>query len=152
MITENDIQMAQKKWGDSLIKIGSLKSEPNSCRDYATLTLKKLYAFERGEILFKPTKATDIAFRSDLNGSLSYFIGNDDNYPEDNGFALNPWTKVQFENKIYKCLPNSAIVMGYYHFTDLNNKITTVEYTFGYTLIGNDLKINLHHSSLPYNN
>mgnify|MGYP003323348530 FL=1 len=44
-----------------------------------------------------------------------------------------------------------ALAMGNYFFTDLNGNKTKVEYTFAY--IKNDageLKIILHHSSLPY--
>ena len=44
-----------------------------------------------------------------------------------------------------------ALAMGNYFFTDLNGNKTKVEYTFAYIKhdIG-DLKIILHHSSLPY--
>jgi len=149
MITQNGIELVQKKWGDALIKIGLLKNHESSL-SFTTDALKHLYAFENGDILFKPTKATDIAFRSNFEGALSYFIGSNNNFPEDKGFALNPWTKVTFENKILNLKKKSALVMGYYHFTDLNNNITTVEYTFGYILVNGELKINLHHSSLPF--
>lgn len=42
--------------------------------------------------------------------------------------------------------------MGNYYFTDANtNKEIKVEYTFGYIKDKDgNLKINLHHSSLPY--
>ena len=46
---------------------------------------------------------------------------------------------------------NRAIAMGNYYFTDLNGDEAKVEYTFGYKLIGDDLRIDLHHSSFPYN-
>jgi hypothetical protein len=46
---------------------------------------------------------------------------------------------------------NSALAMGNYFFTETNGNEVKVEYTFGYFLDNNDnLKINLHHSSLPY--
>jgi len=150
MISKNDIDKVQKKWGDSLIAIGSTKSNPEESKQIARSALHSLYAFENGDILFKPTKATIKAFRSDFEGSLSYFIGSNQNFSEDQGFALNPWVKVDFENKIYNLTENSAQAMGYYHFTDLEGKITTVEYTFGYILVNGELKINIHHSSLPY--
>ena len=43
------------------------------------------------------------------------------------------------------------MAMGNYYFTGPDGKETKVEYTFGY-IIGKDgkLKINLHHSSLPF--
>ena len=41
--------------------------------------------------------------------------------------------------------------MGNYHFIDDKNKSLKVEYTFGFIKIkNNELRINLHHSSLPY--
>merc|ERR1711988_15146 len=40
--------------------------------------------------------------------------------------------------------------MGNYFFTDPDGNDVKVEYTFGYFLAGSDLRINLHHSALPY--
>ena len=46
---------------------------------------------------------------------------------------------------------NIAIAMGNYYFTDLEGVKTKVEYTFVYKQNNEgDLKIILHHSSLPY--
>ena len=43
--------------------------------------------------------------------------------------------------------------MGNYYFTDMEDKKTKVEYTFGFYLSKTgELKINLHHSSLPFKN
>ena len=47
--------------------------------------------------------------------------------------------------------PGRALAMGNYFFTDLKGNEAKVEYTFGYKLVGDDLKIDLHHSSFPYN-
>jgi len=83
---------------------------------------------------------------------LSYFIGGNAEYPEDKGFALQPWTKVRFENATLLLEENRALAMGNYFFTDLNGDETKVEYTFGYVK-GEDgsLNIDVHHSSLPFN-
>ena len=43
-----------------------------------------------------------------------------------------------------------AIAMGNYFFTDTEGNEAKVEYTFGYKLIGDHLKIDVHHSSFPY--
>ena len=40
--------------------------------------------------------------------------------------------------------------MGNYFFTDLEGSEAKVEYTFGYKAIDGDLKIDVHHSSFPY--
>jgi len=45
------------------------------------------------------------------------------------------------------------LAMGNYFFTDSSGTAVKVEYTFGYIRGNNgNLKINLHHSSLPYKN
>ncbi|WP_232517361.1 hypothetical protein [Aquimarina aggregata] len=47
---------------------------------------------------------------------------------------------------------NRALAMGNYFFTDINGQDTKVEYTFGYRKDTNGkLKIDVHHSSLPFN-
>ena len=82
---------------------------------------------------------------------MSYFIAGDDRAcTEDKGFAIQPWTKVRFENTGIILEEKRAIAMGNYFFTDLNGDEAKVEYTFGYQLQGDVLKIDLHHSSFPY--
>jgi len=40
--------------------------------------------------------------------------------------------------------------MGNYYFKSNSSDIIKVEFTFGYKLVNGKLKIDLHHSSLPY--
>ena len=110
-----------------------------------------MYNFDDGSVQFKPTKAADSQFRNDLKGALSYFVADDSDYNEDGGFAINPWTKVEFQNNSINIYNDIAIAMGNYFFTDLNGGKTKVEYSFVYKKndLG-ELKIILHHSSLPY--
>jgi hypothetical protein len=80
-------------------------------------------------------------------------VGGSPEFPEDNGFALQPWGKVRFENAGIIVSEKTALAMGNYFFTDYNDVETKVEYTFGYRKAENGkLKINLHHSSLPFQN
>ena len=113
--------------------------------------INKMYNYENGIVQFKPTKASDSQFRGDVKAALSYFIGSDSDFIEDKGFALNPWVKVDFENNSINIINDIAIAMGNYFFTDNDGGKTKVEYSFVYKKndIG-DLKIILHHSSLPY--
>jgi len=112
-----------------------------------------LYAYQTGQVLFKPTKAADIKFRMTKAGALSYFIGDNKDFPEDKGFALEPWTNVRFENAGIYINGDVAVAMGKYFFTPLKGDIVKVEYTFGYVEDdGGNPKIFLHHSSLPYPN
>ena len=114
--------------------------------------IDSLYGFDNGEVLFKPTKAKDQQFRLTFEGAQSYFIGGNQHFSEDNGFALQPWTNVRFENASVILNEKSAIAMGNYFFTQVDGNEVKVEYTFGYFVDKQgQLKINLHHSSLPFN-
>ena len=152
MITLDNIENIQKEWGDSLVKLGSLKSNKEACNNEADTLINKLYGYNNGTVLFKPTKAKDNQFRLTFEGAKSYFIGENSNFYEDKGFALQPWTNVRFENASVVLKKDSAIAMGNYFFTENNGNEVKVEYTFGYFLSEKkNLKINLHHSSLPFN-
>ncbi len=151
MITKDQVVQAQNTWGAGVVKIGSLKNQRTDCESYASEFLDKLYAFELGTVLFKPTKCEIEQFRPTKAQALSYFIaGNDRACNEDKGFAINPWTKVRFENAGIILDEKRAIAMGNYFFTDLDGNEAKVEYTFGYKLVDGELKIDVHHSSFPY--
>ena len=146
-----EIEKAQEKWGKGIVKIGELKDSLKECRMFTINFINKTYDYENGIVQFKPTKASDFQFRGDVKAALSYFIGSDSDFNEDKGFALNPWVKVDFENNSINIINDIAIAMGNYFFTDNDGGKTKVEYSFVYKKndIG-DLKIILHHSSLPY--
>ena len=152
-IREEDVLSIQKEWADSIISIGKIFLDKGNYRLEAEKTLKKLYAFDISNVLFKPTFASQNQFRNSFEDALSYFVGG--NIEEDNGFAIKPWFKIRFsENKII-ISHDTAIAMGNYYFTSVDDKKneTKVEYTFGYIKDkrGN-LRINLHHSSIPHSN
>jgi hypothetical protein len=151
MISKQTVIDAQNDWGAGVVKIGSLKEDYSSCKTFALDFLDKQYAFEDNIVLFKPTKCEIEQFRPTKLEALSYFIAGDDrSCQEDKGFAINPWTKVRFENVGFILEENRAIAMGNYFFTDLDGNEAKVEYTFGYKLSNGSLKIDLHHSSFPY--
>ena len=152
MISLQDIELAQARWGEQLISIGSLKNDLKARQDATVQMLNELYDFDTGEVLFKPTKASKVQFRLHLEGAMSYFIGGNDKYGEDEGFALQPWVNVQFQNTSVILNANTALAMGNYFFTDPVGVRVKVEYTFSYIRCTKDIiKINLHHSSFPYN-
>ena len=152
MITKQQVENAQNTWGDGVVKIGSLKEDRSECEDFTNKFLDKLYAFELGAVSFKPKKCAIKQFRPTKSEALSYFIAGDNRAcEEDKGFAIQPWTKVRFENFNLIIEENRAIAMGNYFFTDVDGNEAKVEYTFGYKLIKGSLKIDLHHSSFPYN-
>ena len=151
MITKEELKKIQNTWGEGVVKIGSLKHNRIECEKFTSEFLDNLYAFEIGNVLFKPTKCAIEQFRPTKSEALSYFIAGDDRAcDEDKGFAIQPWTKVRFENSGFILEEERALSMGNYFFTDLNGDEAKVEYTFGYKLIDGKLKIDLHHSSFPY--
>tara|TARA_B100000959_G_C14451187_1_gene406911 strand:- start:26 stop:487 length:462 start_codon:yes stop_codon:yes gene_type:complete len=153
MIKKDTIIQAQNKWSSSIIKISSLRDNYELCLQYTDEFLNELYAFDKGIVLFKPTKAKDEQFRFTKEKALSYFIaGKKKICEEDSGFAIHPWKNITFNNSSYIIEDNIAFVMGNYYFTDLNDIVLKVEYTFGYKLINEKMKIFLHHSSFPFNN
>jgi hypothetical protein len=152
MVTQEQVAKAHEEWANGVVKIGSLKENRTECEAYTSAFLDKLYAFELGKVLFKPTKCAVEQFRPTKSKATSYFIaGEDRECEEDHGFAITPWTKVRFENNALILEENRAIAMGNYFFTDTSGNEAKVEYTFGYKLVNGDLKIDLHHSSFPFN-
>ena len=151
MITQEQVEKIQNTWGDGVVKIGALKHDRKECEKFASEFLDNLYAFDKGKVLFKPTKCEKEQFRPTKSKALSYFISGDNRAcDEDKGFAIQPWTKVRFENTGFILEIDRAISMGNYFFTDLDGNEAKVEYTFGYKSINGNLKIDLHHSSFPY--
>ncbi|AXI99928.1 hypothetical protein CYPRO_0644 [Cyclonatronum proteinivorum] len=152
MITKEEVNTAQLNWGNAIVEIGKLKDKPvQELKDKTSAMIRELYHFEGGPIMFKPTRAKDNPFRGDFDAALSYFIGHNENFAEDDGFALQPWTAVRFENFHVQLESKRAIAMGEYFFTTEDGEEKKVEYTFGYVKVPSGaLKIDLHHSSVPF--
>ena len=150
-ILQEEVIGAQEAWGNAIVAIGEAYTNGGDYRGLAADSLDKLYGYNEGTVLFKPTKASKEQFRLTEEEATSYFVTGI--VPEDLGFALQPWSKVRFEDVgiILDC--DSALAMGNYYFTDANTgEETKVEFTFGYRKDENgQLSIDLHHSSLPYN-
>ena len=145
------IKNAQKNWANGIINIGKCYLEKKDYIAFTETFVEELYAFKKGKVLFKPTKASKNQFRKDKNAFISYFIGHNKISDEDKGFALEPWKDIQFDNFDFTVFKDIIISMGNYFFTNAESKITKVEYTFGYIKSDdNRILINLHHSSLPY--
>ena len=148
-MTEQDIFKAQNSWSEGIIKMGQISNNRSSLELYVSDFLDRLYNFD-DQVLFKPTKAKDIQFRNDKNSAISYFIaGNDRECNEDKGFALSNWSKITFQNNDIILGEEHAMAMGNYIFENKNSKIK-VEFSFGYIKVNGLVKINLHHSSIPF--
>lgn len=143
--TKEQIVAAQNAWAEGIVAIGK-SSDPKTT---ASAFIDKMYAYDLGTVLFKPTKARAVPFRGTKDKALSYFVTGKE--AEDKGFALTPFTNVRFDNKDIVIDCDSALAMGHYYFTPKDGKEIEVEYSFGYIPAKDgSVKINLQHSSLPF--
>ena len=157
-ITNNDIINVQNMWADAIINISTVYREGGNYLAEATKASKQLYAYDYGDVLFKPTKAREVQFRPTANEAMSYFVGGnmvDNGYDEDKGFAINGGKghkKCVYNNHKIIINNNIGIAMGTYDFTcATTEKIDSIEYTFGYKrYTDGNIRIFLHHSSIPY--
>jgi hypothetical protein len=151
-ITEREVVEAQKMWGEGIVRIGRVFSDGGDFSGEAADFIQDMYGYDLSSVLFKPTLAAEDQFRSSFDAALSYFVGGNEAYAEDKGFAIKPYTKVKFDNVgIINNSCRMAVAMGNYYFTDTNGNETKVEYTFAYVKdkLGK-LRIVAHQSSLPY--
>ena len=153
MITDSLILNAQEAWGKGIIKIGKVFTENGDFKAAAEEHINEFYNYQDGKVLFKPTLTSEKQFRLDFEGALSYFVGGNENYPEDHGFAIKPWSNVQWDNIGTLITGDMAVAMGNYFFTPTEGgDDVKVEYSFAYTINADGkLKIVLHDSHLPYN-
>lgn len=152
-MNEKQVLAAQKEWGDGIVAIGEAYAHGKDYIAPAREHIDTLYAYGHGPVLFKPTKCQFRQFRPTLEAALSYFVGSNPaapGFPEDKGFAIAPFVDVRFDNTGIIPGDTHALAMGNYFFTSPNGAVAKVEYTFGYIEVGGRVKINLHHSSLPY--
>ena len=149
-ITEKEVLEAQEEWAVGVINIGKKSQEKEDYLSCAEIFLDTFYAFSMGDVLFKPTLASEIQFRLTKKAALSYFIGGDPDFTEDTGFALMNWETIRFENKRIHIEGDIAISMGNY-FMKRYNVETKVEYSLVYKKDNQgNLRIILHDSHLPY--
>ncbi|GEA09203.1 phosphoribosyl-AMP cyclohydrolase [Alteromonas sp. KUL42] len=152
-ISEREVVNAQKMWGDGIVNIGATYSANGDYTTAAADFIQEMYGYDLSSVLFKPTLAAKAQFRSSFDAALSYFVGGNEAYAEDKGFAIKPYTNVKFDNVgIINNSCRMAVAMGNYYFTDTKGDETKVEYTFAYVKdkLGK-LRIVAHQSSLPYN-
>lgn len=153
-ITEAEVLAAQQAWGDALVAISTTHDAKGTvaAKALAEKVIDAAYGYQMGTVLFKPTLTTaPQTFRTTRAGALAYFVGGDAAFPNDRGFALKGWRKVEIQNASVFINGNSATTMGNVMITDKAGKVTTVDKTWQFVKDSNGkLRIVLHHSSLPY--
>ncbi len=153
-ISESELTQARTNWGDSLVSVSMMheSGDIDKVRDTAGIMLDNNYGYSWGPVLFKPTLASgEGAFRTTRKGALSYFVGNDPDFPLDGGFALKGWREVKSITSASFIEGDIAMWAGWVEFTDKNGNIIKVDKSWGYKKDEQGiLRIILHHSSLPY--
>ena len=150
-LNEADIVAAQREWEAGLLDIARTREThgPEAARARAARMIDRLYAYDWGPVLFKPTLAGGTqTFRTTRAGALAYFAGGDANFPDDSGFALKPWRGVRIRNIGMQIRHDTAMVMSRAVLTDADGRVTEVDKTWGYRRGPEGVRIVLHHSSL----
>ena len=152
MVTAADVEKAQQAWGEGIVEIAAAHDAGMDYVERARTHVETLYAYGIGPVLFKPTFAAEQQFRPTFEGAMSYFVGQNGACPEDNGFAIQHWTNVRFENQEMVINGPTAMTMGNYFFTRPDGTEAKVEFSFCYIQdTEGKLRIHLHHSSVPVN-
>ena len=149
-ITMAEITALQVAWGEGLVAISTAYAEGEDYGTIAQGVLDTLYGYVDGPVLFKPTVAQEVPFRFTEAGAASYFIGG--SIAEDGGFALLPWTAVRFGTDGQAIINGeTALWMGSVFLTDGDGDEIRVEKSLGlYRDAQGDVRIQLHHSSVPF--
>ena len=154
-ITESEVLAAQQAWGKALVQIATDHEAGgiDAAKTTAEAVLDSAYGYNLGPVLFKPTLTTEPqTFRTTRDGALAYFVGHDEDFPSDKGFALNDWRAFENENAAIFIDGDVAMSMGKVRLRDAGGGVTEVDKTWGYKKDeAGTLRIVLHHSSLPYN-
>jgi hypothetical protein len=155
LITDDDVLAMHTAWGNALVSISKTYEGQgyDAAKELAQSVLDSSYCYRLGiPVLFKPTLAYgDQTFRTTEKGALSYFVGDNDDYPSDKGFALKGWRSFSSYPAAILLLGNVALSIGKVHLTDKYGNVTIVDKTWGFKKTEDgSLCILLHHSSVPY--
>ena len=144
----NSIEVEEflNSWKNGVIDIGIAYQEGNDYREKARAFIETHYAFDIGEVLFKPTFTNDVVFRNNHEDALSYFVSGD--ISEDSGFAIKPWEDIQASEVSFILEDNLCAVMGVLNLKPLNSaKKTRIAFTFILVKDNDTFRIKVHHSS-----
>jgi hypothetical protein len=149
---ESDVLEALDDWAKGILAISQAKADNQDYVQIASDFIDDAYNYDEGFVLFKPTLSSTVPFRTTFDGALSYFVGGNTEFPEDAGFAIRVWKDIQFEmvGVIYES--NRAILQTICRLTAGDDSIVTAYFSMSMVRKSKKypLKIDLHHSSLPY--
>lgn len=151
MIKINEINKVEvedflSSWKNGVIDIGKIYKEGKDYKQRARAFIEKHYAFDMGDVLFKPTFTNEVVFRNNIDDSLSYFVAGD--ISEDSGFAIKPWVDIKLTEVNFILEDNLCVVMGVLNLKPLDSENKTkIAFTFILVKDNHELKIKVHHSS-----
>ena len=156
LITACEINAFQQAWCCSLLLISKVHSLGGDYRTAALDFIDDMYDYSTGVVYFQPTvDAKQRACRTTRDGALSYFIGENANYPEDTGFALKGWTGIRYDNcetqQGVQMYDDIAVSLGHLYFTGSDGIEVMVDKMF-MCRRGSDgkLRICVQRSALPH--
>ena len=141
-----DVKDFLNSWTDGVLDIGRTYQEGNDYQEKAKAFIHAHYAFDVGEVLFKPTFTHDVVFRNNREAALSYFVSGD--IAEDSGFAIKPWEEIKASEVNLMLEDNLCAAMGVLNLKLRNSETTTrIAFTFILVKANGQLRIKIHHSS-----
>ena len=157
-ITEKEINDAQRAWCDGLIEICETYRSGGDYRDKAEKFLDRLYDFGGSRVFFRPTLAmAPQNFRTTKQGALAYFIGEDPEFPQDDGFIKKGWISADFDNEIegkdaIQVHGNIGIAMGNVYLRQsevtVGGKEVVVDKVFVFMKSGGHPRLIVHNSAV----
>lgn len=157
-VSTDEVNQALQAWCDALVQIGKVYEEGGDYKAFAAEVIESAYNYGQGEVFFKPTLTHGAqTFRPTAEGAHAYFVGGNEAFPDDKGFALAPWTAARYTNQGdgksgIQLHGDVAIYMGNVYVTGKDGNEVMVDKTFAFKKAEDGkLRIILHHSSLPYN-
>ncbi len=155
-ITEAEVNAAQRAWCEGLVRIGKVHEQGGDYVSAASQLIDDLYDYESGQVFFKPTLASgENTFRPTKEGAMAYFVGGNEAFPEDTGFALKHWIEVSYDNNAadngIQIHGDIAITMGNVYLTNSKGEEVMVDKTFVFRRCQDGkLRLCVHKSALPF--
>lgn len=152
MFTDDMVHTALQTWCDNVVAVGVAHANGGDAQAFSQQVLTDNYDYDNGKVLFKPTLTFgQNTFRPTKEGALSYFVGGNEDFPEDRGFKLKPWVKVWYSEVDVILHGDLAITQCNVHFIGADDSHLFVNKSFVFKECDDGkVRIILHQSSLPY--
>jgi hypothetical protein len=151
-ISREEVIESLNAWGKGLVAIANAYATKQDYTKLASDIINKAYDYNNQPVLFKPTLTSKSMFRTTFEGALSYFVGGNSKFSEDSGFALSPWAEANFDLAGVMTEGSIGTTMGNKLLTKKDGTRVIANFTMVFKKYApGDIRIVLHHSSLPYN-